>query len=87
MAVITNQLSYFGHTVTEEFVMRFDDAVANTIADIFEGFGSTGRKPFSRFAIQGIDDEDRKFIERIMRLTSSQRPEADELMQDPWWTI
>ena len=66
--------------------MRFDDSVADTIADTFEGFGSTGRKPFSKFAIDGIDVEDRSFIERIMKLTPSQRPEAEQLMQDPRWT-
>jgi len=87
MAVVTNQLCYIGRTITQEFVMRFDDSIANTIADIFEGFGSIGHTPFDKLVIEGIDAEDRKFIEKIMRLTPSQRPEDEQLMQDPWWTI
>ena len=64
MAVVANQLSYFGHTVTQEFIMRFDDAVANAIADKFEGFGKTGRTRFDKLMIVGIDAEDRNFLRR-----------------------
>ena len=87
MAMFTNQLSYFSHTVTQEFVVRFDDSNANTIADIFEGSDNTGWIPFNKLVIDGTDAEDRNFIEKIMRLAPSQRPEAEQLIQDPWWTI
>ncbi|KAL8860946.1 MAG: hypothetical protein Q9178_002701 [Gyalolechia marmorata] len=91
VAVVENQLSYFGPLTKGLFdLMETRDSVWGSVfLNLMDSFDDENPpKPFALW--KGIDEflpGDKEFFLRIMKLTPADRPTAEKLLEDPWFSL
>ncbi|KAL8926631.1 MAG: hypothetical protein Q9172_001706 [Xanthocarpia lactea] len=91
IAVVCNQLSYFGPLTKGLFdLMATRDSVWGPVfLELNNSFDSENpAKPFALW--KGFDEflpGDKEFFLRMMKLTPANRPTAEKLLEDPWFSL
>ena len=63
-----------------------DDETLAILTYVMHGVPPEKMKPFGRITEREISKEDKAFILKIMKLDPRDRPTANELLQDEWFT-
>ncbi|KAL8727174.1 MAG: hypothetical protein Q9166_006211 [cf. Caloplaca sp. 2 TL-2023] len=86
--VLSNQLSYFGPLTRGLLDLVGDSPWRQVLLNLNNSFDKDyPALPFSMWKdIDGLEPGDKEFFLRIMKLDPDERPSAEELLEDPWFS-
>lgn len=86
--IVANMLSYFGPLSLGLFEYVKSSPWSHVLVQLDQSFNKEcPRKPFRLWEFDELHAEDKAFFGRILNLDPEQRPSAEELLVDPWFSI
>ena len=84
MAVLSRMHRYFG-TFPDSFIQEVANENASAIVEFIHSIGPP-TKPFHLMTRREIPPADRDFVLKIIKLDPGDRPTADKLLEDEWFS-